>query len=526
VAKTSISDQIGLFISATRIEAAHLTGDFGDPVLDGYHSMDLPAGIVAEDGAVDDLVALSRVLKQFWSEAGFRTKKVVLVLDTRKALVRQARLPNIPMGNLHQAILSEAEQFAIFRKDEPLIDYFVTDPSENHISICYGALAKDVADAYSSALQRAGLKLVAIDLVQLAGLRAMDFFHRLEEKTWTSIMVLHQRLIVSFWHESKLKVIREVLLPERAALDLDLIAQSHLTDIVRSNAQDTGVWEDTPCIVIGCASLGDAYSLSDRASTLLNADAKVAGDTSWFVSDEQAPAEDEEDEDEEDEEDEGDAPPVSYVAIGAALWGRPGNITSFNLTGKRQNQSFAAPSVPTLSVPGLEHLAEQIKERAVPIAAVALVSVGLTSWQLWMKSAHDAEAKSLKRQLNAIQIQLNDEKAKLSTSPPAAEILRQWIPHQRENSFAVRFLSSLRDITPSDTWLTSVTYASGKQIDLTGSSMSQTSCLYFADQISRLEDIEQVRIVKLEKSGAVFSFEIQGGFRSGWPPPSETADLP
>lgn len=540
---------VGLYITADRLEAAVVGGSPSEPVIETQYLSELPPDLVDADGAILDVAALGAELKRFWKESGLRNRRVVLVIDSRKALLRQIRLPKMPINSLDQAILSEAEQFALYRDEEPLIDYFVNELEHEFIQTTYGVVPEETVNAYSKALKTAGLNLIALDLAQLAGQRGMEFYHPLEDDHWTGVMVQPQRLIISCWMERRLWVMREIILPERISHDMAMLAQSYLPNIAHSVASDTNSFDD-PHMVLACDRFEDARVLADHAKNLLEGRISIAGpgddsddgdeasdpwgdsvDTaldgafgtedafaaedgfaltatlpqaSPDADDEADEAEDRDVEDdlEDDLDDEG--PQISYIALGAALWGRPGVVPSLNLLPKGKSTARTLPKL------------EFDLDRRVLIGLVATLLVGaaLTGWQVWQKGEREAQVKGLMRQLADAQVQMQGNQQMMDSQPPEAELLKQWIPHLEENVFARQFLETLRETTPSDAWISEVRYTAGKEIVLSGGALSQTSCLYFADQIATLDRVRQVKILKIEKSGASYTFEIQAGLGS------------
>ena len=539
---------VGLYITADRLEAAVVSGTPEDPVLETQYLSELPPDLVDGDGAILDVPALGAELKRFWKEAGLRNRRVVLVIDSRKALLRQIRLPKMPVNSLDQAILSEAEQFALFRDEEPLIDYFVNELEHQFIQTTYGVVSKETVEAYAKALKTAGLNMIALDLAQLAGQRGMEYYHPLEDDHWTGVMVQPQRLIISCWMERRLWVMREIILPERISHDMAMLAQSYLPNIAHSVASDTNTFDD-PHMVLACDRIEDARVLADHAKSLLEGRISIAGpadsghrhdedddepSSPWNSSVDdaldgafgeedafvltatlpQAPSEAEETDDDEDlEEDpdadleddlDEDAPQISYIALGAALWGHTGVVPSLNLMPKGKSAGRTMPTLPKVEF--------DVDRRVIMgLAATLLVGAALTGWQIWQKSERETQVKSLMRQLADAQVQMQGNQTMMDSQPPEAELLKQWNPHMQENVFARQFLETLRETTPSDAWITNVSYTAGKELILSGGALSQTSCLYFADQIAALERVRQVKIRKIAKTGDTYEFEIQAG---------------
>jgi len=533
---------VGLYITSDRLEAAMVGGTPAEPEIETQYLAELPPDLVDEDGNVLDAAALGAELKRFWKEAGLRNRRVVLVIDSRKALLRQIRLPKMPVNSLDQAILSEAEQFAIYRDEEPLIDYFVNELEHDFIQTTYGVVPEETVAAYVKALKAAGLTMVAFDLAQLAGQRGMEFYHPLEEDHWTGIMVQSQRLVISFWMEKRLWVMREIILPERISHDMAMLAQSYLPNVAHSVASDTNFFDD-PHMVLACDRVEDARILAEHAQNLVEGRISIAGPWDggnapeppdpWGSSVEDAldgafggedvtitatiphapPQEADLDEDEDtpgldddlddDLEDdlEEDALQISYITLGAALWGRTGVVPSLNLLpkGKSTGRTMAPIEI-------------DLDRRIIAaLAATVLVGAALTGWQIWLKGERETEAKRMMRQLADTQVQMEGNQQLMTSQPPEANMLGTWIPHYEENVFARQFLETLRERMPADAWVSKVTYTSGEGFVLSGGALSQTSCLYFADQIAELERVRHVRTLKIEKSGSAYVFEIHAG---------------
>jgi len=527
---------VGLYITSDRLEAAVVGGTPNEPEIETQYLAELPPDLVDPDGNILDAAALGAELKRFWKEAGLRNRRVVLVIDSRKALLRQIRLPKMPVNSLDQAILSEAEQFAIYRDEEPLTDYFVNELEHDFIQTTYGVVPEETVAAYTKALKTAGLTLIALDLAQLAGQRGMEFYHPLESDHWTGIMVQSQRLVISFWMEKRLWVMREIILPERISHDMAMLAQSYLPNVAHSVASDTNFFDD-PHMVLACDRVEDARILAEHAQNLLEGRISIAGPWDggnvpeppdpWgssvddaldgaFGDDEHAltatipqapPEEDARDEDDEDSDDDldddldEDALQISYIALGAALWGRPGVVPSLNLLPKGKS---AGRSIAPIEL--------DLDRRIIAaLAATVLVGVALTGWQIWLKGDREAEAKRMMRQLADTQVQMEGNQQLMTSQPPEANMLHTWIPHYEENVFARQFMDTLRDRMPADAWVSKVTYTAGEGFVLSGGALTQTSCLYFADQIAELEQVRHVRTLKIEKAGSAYVFEIQAG---------------
>ncbi len=486
---------VGLYITPSRIEAAYFA-DEEDRRLTAQGHVDIPEGVFDDEGEIADPGQLADLLKELWQEAGFKVWKAVVVLGSRKAIMRLVKLPHMPEDSLQQTVLSEAEQFALFRKEEPLVHFFIADPEGEFISVCFGAISADVVKQYNDVCKMAGVKLLSVDLVQLAGQRGFGYWYPPDEDYWTGVMVLQQRLIVSFWKDARLQNIREILLPDRERISMDILAQNYIPEITRTLSDDAEFFDD-PHLIVGCDDLEAATDLAVNIQTYFNFPARVAGPGEM-----PAPSPASDDEDGEGDGDEVLPVEVSYVAIGAALWGDRGVVQSFNLTKFASRSAISGPfraahmqrmfaNTPILPVVGV-------------VVALLISAGGMFAWQATL----NGQIARLKDQVQSLGSKATNSQMLENKIKPNEAILAQWLMGRREHDFAEAFVGKLRDIIPADTWLYSLDYDEGNQITVSGAALHQDSPLRFADQLASMPEIDNPRVRNLIKVGPYFKFEI------------------
>lgn len=469
---------VGLYIAGDRIEAVLPAN--GDGSIEETYTYPLPPEILTEDGTVASVEDLASVLKEAWKALGLREKKVVLILNSRQAIVRLVRLPHLPLTQLHHAILSEAEQFALFRNDTPLVDYFVASEDGDFIWVCYGAAAETLVQPFDQAIKAAGLKMVGIDLVQLAGQRGMAYYHPPEEYQWIGVMLLPQRLIVTSWLEGRLTAVRELVLPERDNISMELVALNYLPDAVRSVAGSNP--NSSPQLIIGAQRIEDARDLAAHAEAHIKLPIRIAEPADVDPSVELP----------------------SCVALGAATWKRPDSFPSFNLM-QRKGGGFELPAI-SFTADGLK---DMMQNAAVPLMAGLLVVAVMAGAGIVLSGRTKESVSSLKMKLAAAESERDGLRLQVDQTPPEQEVLHQWIPHHTETKLAADMVSRLRAIVPEDAWVSRIYYMSGQEMRLQGAALTQTSCLYFADQLGAVDTVTQVRILRLEKQGSSYAFELQ-----------------
>lgn len=496
-------DFVGIYITPHRIEAAYFADEDSNKLTAQGH-IEIPEGVFDDEGDIADTAQLADLLKELWDEAGFKVWKAVVVLASRKAIVRQVKLPHMPEHALQQTVLSEAEQFALFRKEEPLVHFFVSDPEGEFMSVCFGAISSEVVKQYNEVCKLAGIKLQSVDLVQLAGQRGIAYWYPPEEDYWTGVMVLQQRLIVSFWKESRLQNIREILLPDRETISMDLLAQNYIPEITRTISGDSDFFED-PHLIVGCDNLDSAKALASNIQTFFNFPAKVAGPVEFGYEGGAKPRSREEGDEEDDEDGDDEAPlefEISYITVGAALWGDKGAVPSFNLTKFATRSAMSGP----FKAEHIQHLLKNVP--ILPLVGAFVAVLGTVGGLYFWSTVLQRQAAELQQKLADLQNQTQAAQAKAEKIQPDQAVMDQWLGHSAEHEFAEGFVGKLRDIVPSDTWIYSIEYRQGQEISIHGASIHQDSPLKFADELSNLPDIANPRVRNLVSVGPFFKFEI------------------
>lgn len=471
---------IGLHIRQDRIEVILPTKQ--EEGIATVRSHPLPDGFFTEEGEVASAEILTATLKEAWKTLNLPKKRVLLILNSRQAIVRLVTLPHIPPKQLHHAILSEAEQFALFRKETPVVDYFVINQTGEQTTVCYGAAPQRQIRMFEAAFKASGLQLAGIDLVQVAGQRAMGHLMPADERKWIGLLVLPQRLIVTSLENGRLATLRELLLPERANISMELVVLNYVPEVLYSVVGDEPT--EQPKLVIGTERIDDALELLELAEEYNEYPYEVA---MVEGSAENSP---------------------SCIGVGAVMWGQSEVYPSLNLI--RGNSTDIAAIFTSFS----EDLMEQGKDAAIPAIAglvTLLISAGgLSYWRFSLMS----EVTASKNRIAAITAEKNAILQQLSTAPPETDILKQWLPRHEETVFASGLVSHLRTLIPSDAWVSQMTYKAGKGLRVQGAALSQTSCLYFSDQLAGLNSVRQIHMLGLEKRDNLYAFDIQAGMEA------------
>lgn len=476
---------IGLHIRQDRIEVILSTKQ--EEGIAVVRSHPLPDGFFTEEGEVASAEILTATLKETWKALNLPKKRVLLILNSRQAIVRLVTLPHIPPKQLHHAILSEAEQFALFRRETPLVDYFVINQTSEQTTVCYGAAPERQIQMFEAAFKANGLRLAGVDLVQVAGQRAMGHLNPTDERKWIGLLVLPQRLVVTSLENGKLATFRELLLPERANISMELVVLNYVPEVLYSVVGDEPA--EQPKLVIGTERIDDARELLELAEEYNEYPYEVAivnGDAE-------------------------NSPPC--IAVGAVLWGQSEIYPSLNLI------KGSATDLTTILTSVSEDLKDLGRDIVIPaittLVTLVVFAGGLSFWRYSLMSQVTAS----KNRVAAITAEKNGILQQLSTATPEADILKQWVPRHDETVFAADLVSQMRTLIPSDTWISQMTYKAGKGLRVQGAALSQTSCLYFSDQLAGMDSVRQIHMLGLEKRDNMYAFDIQAGMEV---PPAAT----
>ncbi len=170
---------IGLDLGATCVRAAVLSlgADNGRPsvAIKAVASMALPPGAVV-DGSVGEQAVVTRALKKLWDTKGFDCRSVILGLAGPQVVVRPLQIPNLTAQQRAQALPFQAREIIALPLDEVILDYVQVghpDPITGMLNGLLIATPRRPVLAAVEAVERAGLKVVRVDLASFGALRSI-----------------------------------------------------------------------------------------------------------------------------------------------------------------------------------------------------------------------------------------------------------------------------------------------------------------------------------------------------------------
>lgn len=167
---------IGLDIGSSAVRAAEVSVTGERRVLRRFAQVGLEPGAVVE-GEVRDPAAVSEAIKKLWQHGGFSGKKVVLGLGSQRAMVRQVEMPPMADDDLRSALQFKVGEFLPIPVEQAVFDFAplpAAEDADDKRRVLMMAAQRDVVVDEVAAVEKAGLRVEAVDSTSLALLRAVS----------------------------------------------------------------------------------------------------------------------------------------------------------------------------------------------------------------------------------------------------------------------------------------------------------------------------------------------------------------
>ena len=169
------SDVTGLEVGASQAIAAQARVHDGILTTERAAARALPSGLL-RDGVVIDPDGLARELKELFKQHRF-AKRVRVGLATPRTILRVIDLPPLDEKDIPAALRMQAREQIPMPLDRAVMDYrkvgIVDTPAGPRLRLVVVVTERDGVDRLLTALRRAGLKPVGIDLAMFALIRAL-----------------------------------------------------------------------------------------------------------------------------------------------------------------------------------------------------------------------------------------------------------------------------------------------------------------------------------------------------------------
>ncbi|MHB8263099.1 MAG: type IV pilus assembly protein PilM [Acidimicrobiales bacterium] len=196
---------VGVDIGTSAVRAAELEIGEGRSQLVTFMQVALTPGAVV-DGEVRDVSSVADALKRLFDVGGFSTKSVTIGLAGVRAITRDIEIPYVPDDEVESVVKFQAQEVLPFPSDQLVmqsqtISDFTGADGGMMRKVQVVAAHKEVVMPVAEAAERAGLDLVAVDLVPLALIRALcDISYAIEQPeallsvgAGITVLVVHQK---------------------------------------------------------------------------------------------------------------------------------------------------------------------------------------------------------------------------------------------------------------------------------------------------------------------------------------------
>lgn len=161
---------VGLEITEESVRAVEVTA--GDRrVLVASGEIALPWG-AAHDSEVLDQDAVARALRQLWSRGGFRSRRVVLGIGSRRVLVREFATQTVRPDLLAHSLPSEVQHLLPVPASQAVLDFLPIAEADGKTSGLLVAAVSQTVSTLLATLRKARLRADAVDFAPFGLARA------------------------------------------------------------------------------------------------------------------------------------------------------------------------------------------------------------------------------------------------------------------------------------------------------------------------------------------------------------------
>jgi len=166
---------VGLDIGSSSIRAAETSRGKEGPTITGFGHVALPAGAV-QAGVVQDDRAVTQAIKELWSTAKIRNRRVLLGVNNPQVVVREMTVQNLPMAQLRASLPFQVRDALPLAVERSVLDFYPLEDAGHNETVrgLLVAAPKDAVLAAVRATERAGLHVARVDLASFALVRSVS----------------------------------------------------------------------------------------------------------------------------------------------------------------------------------------------------------------------------------------------------------------------------------------------------------------------------------------------------------------
>ncbi|WP_102508602.1 type IV pilus assembly protein PilM [Sanguibacter massiliensis] len=213
---------VGLDIGTVGVRAVEmeLAGPGRGGTIHRIGEVPLPPGVV-RDAEVIEKGPVSAAIKKLWSSDGMSAKRVVMGVGNQRVVVRNMTMPRMPIGQLRQAAVYQAQETLPMSVDEALTDFLPThefvDGNGDSVAGLFVAAGKDTVSLNVLAVESAGVSPAVVDLNAFALMRAASLEHGGATIACVDIGARVTNVVIS--HEGRPQLVRVIAAGGQDATD-------------------------------------------------------------------------------------------------------------------------------------------------------------------------------------------------------------------------------------------------------------------------------------------------------------------
>lgn len=167
---------MGIDIGSASVRAVEVRHPGKKPVITKVAEVALPEGSVRR-GEVLEVATVATAIRRLWANGRFGTRDVVLGIGGPRVLSRDVAVPRAPLDQIREALPFHVQDLLPVPAHEALLDFYpISEGTGENGPVVHGLLVAAVKEAVTanvSAVMRAGLRPVAVDLIPFALVRGL-----------------------------------------------------------------------------------------------------------------------------------------------------------------------------------------------------------------------------------------------------------------------------------------------------------------------------------------------------------------
>jgi len=159
---------VGISIGNEKIFLTQLKRRAGKLEIDKLINVGLAVGII-QNGYILDMENFASTLKKLFVDNNIKARQVFVSIADVDVIMRLIEIPSMPKAKMKEALKVEVDK-VMLSAEEAIIDYYPLNKGQVFLI----AIKKDIVTKLLSAMGKAGLNLIGVDIVPLAAWRALS----------------------------------------------------------------------------------------------------------------------------------------------------------------------------------------------------------------------------------------------------------------------------------------------------------------------------------------------------------------